>query len=485
MVTSRNKSSIAMARYPRMLLVSSALLGLTAMATQRAWSGTYSFTEIARANTGLGPGIDFGDILAYGVDPGVSINSAGVVAFRAAENNLVSGVYCGSGGAITQVADNDVGSSLISFLGTPSINSSNQVAFKASLDATTTGIFRGDGEPLTTIATTSPGGFGGLSEKPSINASGNVAFLTSPSGIYVGAGGALTPIYVSGDGMGVEPVSDPALNDMGQVAFGGTALGASGIHRGSGGAVTTIADTNSGFFTGIGDASMTGTTDSVAWWSYTATGQGIFRGTGGAAMTVADNLGPFSEFSIYGDPAPSATGTAFFASLDAGGHGLFTGADPVADKVIQVGDSLLGSTVAGFVPLARSSMNDSGQIGFVAYLANGDVVVARANPLSAPLPLPDYNGNGVVDAPDYAVWRNTLDQTGWGLAADGNSNGAIDPGDYDAWRAQFGISAGGGTAEMIGSSATSVPEPSSAALLVVGVALVGCNRRRNASAIAR
>ena len=81
----------------------------------------------------------------------------------------------GSGGAITQVADNDTGSSLLGFNGTPSINAANQVAFHASLGASTMGIFRGDGGPLTTIATTSPGGFGGLGEKPAINSSGNVA----------------------------------------------------------------------------------------------------------------------------------------------------------------------------------------------------------------------------------------------------------------------------------------------------------------------
>jgi hypothetical protein len=32
----------------------------------------------------------------------------------------------------------------------------------------------------------------------------------------------------------------------------------------------------------------------------------------------------------------------------------------------------------------------------------------------------DYNGNGVVDAADYTIWRETLEQTGAGLAADGN-----------------------------------------------------------------
>jgi hypothetical protein len=195
-------------------------------------------------------------------------------------------------------------------------------------------------------------------------------------------------------------------------------------------------------------------------------------------MTVADNSGPYSEFSIYGDPAASAAGTAFFATLDAGGHGLFTGADPVADKVIQTGDPLLGSTVTGLQQLARTSMNDAGQIGFVAYLANGDVVVARANPLSGPLPLPDYNGNGFVDVPDYILWRETLDETGWGLAADGNKNGVIDSGDYDLWRANFGLPAGGGGGAMVASSISAVPEPASIWLCATACWLIGAVWRR-------
>ena len=33
----------------------------------------------------------------------------------------------------------------------------------------------------------------------------------------------------------------------------------------------------------------------------------------------------------------------------------------------------------------------------------------------------DYNANGVVDAADYTVWRDSLGQTGMGLAADGDN----------------------------------------------------------------
>ncbi len=55
----------------------------------------------------------------------------------------------------------------------------------------------------------------------------------------------------------------------------------------------------------------------------------------------------------------------------------------------------------------------------------------------------DYNNNGVVDAADYVLWRNTLGST-TDLRADasgptvGVSNGVVDQADYDYWRAHFG-----------------------------------------------
>ncbi len=81
--------------------------------------------------------------------------------------------------------------------------------------------------------------------------------------------------------------------------------------------------------------------------------------------------------------------------------------------------------------------------------------------------LGDYNQNGVVDAADYVVWRNTLGQMGAGLVADGNNNVEVDAGDYDVWRAHFGQIAGGGAgihANSPGESA--VPEPAAAGLFL-------------------
>ncbi|TWT87305.1 hypothetical protein Mal64_28430 [Pseudobythopirellula maris] len=76
----------------------------------------------------------------------------------------------------------------------------------------------------------------------------------------------------------------------------------------------------------------------------------------------------------------------------------------------------------------------------------------------------DYNGNGVVDAADFTVWRDSLNQTGEGLAADGDGDGAVDQNDYAVWVANFGQSASA-LAE-----AASVPEPAALVLLACGLA---------------
>jgi predicted outer membrane repeat protein len=76
---------------------------------------------------------------------------------------------------------------------------------------------------------------------------------------------------------------------------------------------------------------------------------------------------------------------------------------------------------------------------------------------SQPSPLPgDYNFNGIVDAADYSVWRDTLGST-TDLRADssgptvGTPNGIVDQADYDFWKSHFGNT-------LTGLAATSVIE---------------------------
>jgi hypothetical protein len=96
----------------------------------------------------------------------------------------------------------------------------------------------------------------------------------------------------------------------------------------------------------------------------------------------------------------------------------------------------------------------------------------------------DYGGNGVVDAPDYVVWRKSLGQPNANLVADGNGNGQIDPGDYDVWRANFGQTAGSSAA--LPSAATlpaAVPESATFSLGSIALAswlVFSCARTRGA-----
>ncbi|MGL4512589.1 MAG: hypothetical protein ACRCT8_05815 [Lacipirellulaceae bacterium] len=69
----------------------------------------------------------------------------------------------------------------------------------------------------------------------------------------------------------------------------------------------------------------------------------------------------------------------------------------------------------------------------------------------------DYNNDGVVNAADYTVWRDTQGTTGSQLQADGNANRTVDAPDYALWVANYGTAG----------AATAVPEPGAIALLAL------------------
>lgn len=106
------------------------------------------------------------------------------------------------------------------------------------------------------------------------------------------------------------------------------------------------------------------------------------------------------------------------------------------------------------------------------------IATARASTFARAFTAPiagDYGGNGIVDATDYVKWRNTLDQTGSGLAADGNGNGVIDTGDYTVWRSHFGSTTGSGAGTSLING--TVPEPS-AFVYILGLVCLCARRSR-------
>ena len=88
-------------------------------------------------------------------------------------------------------------------------------------------------------------------------------------------------------------------------------------------------------------------------------------------------------------------------------------------------------------------------------------------------PTGDYNGDGVVDAADYTVWRNTLGNTvPIGTGADGDQSGEIDAGDYTFWKSRYGNFVPGVGS---GSLSATVPEPTSATTFSLGVLALGAS----------
>jgi hypothetical protein len=72
----------------------------------------------------------------------------------------------------------------------------------------------------------------------------------------------------------------------------------------------------------------------------------------------------------------------------------------------------------------------------------------------------DYNGDGTVNAADYALWRK-----GGALQNEVDTPGTVNAADYTAWRARFGNTSGSGS----GLVSTAVPEPTAALLLFVTI----------------
>ena len=77
----------------------------------------------------------------------------------------------------------------------------------------------------------------------------------------------------------------------------------------------------------------------------------------------------------------------------------------------------------------------------------------------------DYNANGVVDAADYPVWRDS--PTGPAILANDATPGTVDASDFDVWRTHFGQVVGTGSGAV---SNSAVAEPTTVVLLILATA---------------
>jgi hypothetical protein len=109
----------------------------------------------------------------------------------------------------------------------------------------------------------------------------------------------------------------------------------------------------------------------------------------------------------------------------------------------------------------------AGAVSAMGLLHIDDISLALGKAISLP---GDYNADGIVDAADYTVWRDTFGSTGVELPADGNGDGSVTQLDYEIWKSHFGDTSIGFDSGR--DSTAPVPEPRSCLMLTTALAFV-------------
>jgi hypothetical protein len=306
-----------------------------------------------------------------------------------------------------------------------SVNDAGTVAFQAALRGGGTGVFYGTGEEIAEAAGAAL--LAGITSHPDLNDVGDTSFygdlVGGGQGVFILREGCLQTIADTRAPFTFIGPLGPTMNDAGTVAFRADRMGVSGVFAGDVATINTIADTEGPWsrFHGLPVINRGGT---VVFRADRKDGvQGIYAGDDGSIRAVAETgdffetLAPFPSVNDHGIVALAATlrtgGAGIFTAgegrisqiIDADGAfeacrgalitdagavvsiatprgeslGLFAGPDPEADRILAVGDALLGSTVAG---LASNpvSVNSVGQVAIRVRLTDGKQLILRADP---------------------------------------------------------------------------------------------------------
>lgn len=398
----------------------------------------YIFISVADSAGPLGPNFQH-----------VAINDAGVISFYNTKDNLKPALFTATaaGGRPTLLVTTEQGvggpQGFTILSAASSINNAGVVVFNGTHSVTGEGVFTIDGGgAFTVVANDDNSFFYDFGALPTINDAGDVAFsgnLYNPCcQSAMGLNGAQT-YNVDGD---FNLFSDPTMNNAGMIAFRADiepGFSTFGIFSGSADgstAATLIADTAtfSSFsspleINDVGDVLFAGTLTSGV--------KGVFKWAegSGAPTPVVTDAGPFKTFSAQGLGFNESGDIAFYGSLDDFVTlGIFTGPDPVADRVIATTDTLFGSPIYSLT--FNRGMNSDGDIAFGYVLKNGSGGpgvggVAVAKRIATAIP-GDVNGDGVVDGADLglllAAW-GACPAPPQGCPEDLNGDGVVDGAD--------------------------------------------------------
>ena len=385
-------------------------LGMSMLAVSQALAGSYSFTKITDNQS------DFTSIS----NKGAAINDNGTIAFIASPRVGDLGIYTSSDTKITEIINQSVLPSLygltlnpvlmFSFESVENINNKGTVAFIAMQSPgggeVDKRIFSSLDRSFTTRAKVSYNGrYGPISLIAALNNQDELAYLninrsySSSSGPYGSTTLVLTKenqpdVTIASASLNPNSAANTpfssidafAFNNQGEVTFAATRSdGTTAIFTQDGDGPTSIVETNASALASNDKGDLV-----------LSSGDAIrsFDRASGTLRTIADpttsSLKAFSNLAINNN-----NNVAFTATLPQGEKGIFTGADPVADKVIATGDSLAGSTVTN-LSFLRSGLNNNNQIAFSVELADGTQGIFRAEPVTPPPP--PQPGPSVEDA---------------------------------------------------------------------------------------
>jgi hypothetical protein len=326
-----------------------------------------------------------------------------------------------------------------------------------------------------------------------IRATVNVSGGTLSGGVNVKSGSTLN---VSGGSVGNATMSNGASLNLsnGTLVTGGATASTVSI---TGGEITNTFNFGAGTVGTIAGGTMDGVVEALNGSTVSITG-GQFKSTlspdfgshttitGG---TLLKGLNMRGQVTVSGNPLLAGFTVANSGDLKIAG-GTFTGVRRMmaSGEVDLYGSQFLLNNVPvsglalnqPFTLTTRAGMTLSGLLAsgapfsFVLNFTNpqSNDFFSTTGKLTLTLILPgDFNHNGIVDAADYIVWRNSLSQSvSVGSGADGNFDGVVDNLDFAVWQSNFGRTlAGNGS----GSSAlSSVPEPASYLLVMAAIAIL-------------
>ena len=345
------------------LVVVAIFFPISANATEYTFSKLYSFVDTSQDS--------------YDTQ-GVALNDNGLVAVF----DQMS-LYTTNGSVLTTIAS-PIGPNTVAPYQVFSLNNNGYVAFHTEGNWT---ILASNGTTTRTIAASSTMG-GTFSDFPilgamSIDDSGMVAFEADRS-IFIGNG------ITDATDIGLAFGCVPAINNSGMIAYQdyGSSTSQRFIKIQNGTETHSLPDATDGMampdLNELGTVAYFATVDGIR---KIAIGDGISQTTyiDGSAYKGGLTGGLWIDGGIP-DCAINNQGTVAFGACVTSqgvGYGIFTGADPTADKVIMEGDALNNATVTDLF-FARNGLNNKGQIAFTATLSDGTSGVFVATPIPEP-----------------------------------------------------------------------------------------------------